>query len=78
QGPLVHDLWIEDGMIRVQCSPADRVIALGSRAAAKQVYGNGMMQAELPLAVFKDGGWVRVVVADRFDRKAWSNPIWLD
>ncbi|MEL7469080.1 MAG: phosphotransferase [Pseudomonadota bacterium] len=78
QGPLLHDLWIEDGMIRVQCSPAERVIALGSRAAAKQVYGNGMMQAELPLAVFKDGGWVRVVVADRFDRKAWSNPIWLD
>ncbi|MEM7684465.1 MAG: CehA/McbA family metallohydrolase [Pseudomonadota bacterium] len=78
QGPLLHDLWIADGMIRVQCSPAERVIALGSRAAAKHVHGKGMMQAELPLAAFKEGGWVRVVVADRFDRKAWSNPIWLD
>ncbi|MEM9063421.1 MAG: CehA/McbA family metallohydrolase [Pseudomonadota bacterium] len=78
QGPRLHDLWIEDGKIRVQCSPVDRVLALGACAVSKQCYGKGMMQAELPLAAFKTGGWVRVVVADRFDRKAWSNPIWLD
>lgn len=78
QGPLLHDIWIEGNTLNVACSPADRIIALGAAAASKRAYGKGMQHAELPLAAFKPGGWVRVVVADRFDRKAWSNPIWLD
>ena len=78
QGPKLHDLWIEDKRICTECSPADRIIALGAGAAARQVYGKGMTSAELPLARFKSGGWVRVVVVDRFERKAWSNPIWFD
>lgn len=78
QGPLLHDVRIENNEIHVECSPADRIIAVGAGAASKQVFGKGMSQGQLPLARFKQGGWVRVSVADRFDRRAWSNPIWLD
>lgn len=78
QGPRLHDIEIKDREIRIACSPADRIIAVGAGAAAKQVFGNGMVSATLPLARFKAGGWVRITVADRFGRKAWSNPIWLD
>ena len=78
QGPMLHDVRIEGRKVHVACSPCDRVMALGAGAAALQVYGNGMARAEIPLARFSDGGWLRIVVADRFDRKAWSNPIWLD
>ena len=78
QGPQLHDIHIEDKRLYVECSPADRIIVLGSRAAARQVYGKGETSADFALARFKPGGWLRVVVADRFDRKAWSNPIWLD
>lgn len=78
QGPHLHDIEIADGQISVSCSPADRIIAVGAAAAAKQVFGNGMVTASLPLTRFKAGGWVRVTVVDRFGRKAWSNPIWLD
>ena len=78
QGPLLHDIRIEDKRLHIACSPSDRIIALGARAASKFVFGKGMQSAEFPLAAFKPGGWVRVVAVDRFDRKAWSNPIWLD
>ncbi|MEM7210887.1 MAG: CehA/McbA family metallohydrolase [Pseudomonadota bacterium] len=78
QGPRLHDVRIEGNRLHVDCSPADRIIALGSRATAKQAYGKGITSADFSLAAFKPGGWVRVVVADRFDCKAWSNPIWLD
>lgn len=78
QGPLLHDIWIEDNRINVRCSPADRIMAVGAGAASMVVYGNGMAEGALPLARFKAGGWVRIVVADSFGKRAWSNPIWLD
>ena len=78
QGPLLHDIWIEGDHIHVACSPADRIMAVGAGSSATQAFGKDMAHAKLPLTKFRDGGWVRVVVADRFDRRAWSNPIWLD
>lgn len=78
QGPLLHDIEVSNEAVRVQCSPAERVIAVGARASAVQVYGNGLAEAELPLSKFKPGGWFRVTVVDAFGRRAWSNPIWLD
>jgi len=75
QRPRLHDIRIEDNRIHVECTPAERVIAVGAGSANRQVYGSGMASAELPLARFKAGGWVRVVVVDQFGRRAWSNPI---
>ncbi len=78
EGPQIHDLRIEGGEILIECSPVDRVMAVGARAAAADRQGRGMMSASLPVAKFETGGWVRVTVADRHGRRAWSNPIWLD
>ncbi|MEM7423451.1 MAG: PHP domain-containing protein [Pseudomonadota bacterium] len=75
QGPRLHDVRISENRLHIKCSPCDRIIAVGAGAAAKQVYGIGLSEAALPLAVFREGGWVRVVVADAFGRKAWSNPL---
>lgn len=78
QGPLLHDIRIADKMIHVECSPCQRIMAVGAGAASKQVMSHGMSSAELPLARFRDGGWVRIIAADADGKKAWSNPIWLD
>jgi hypothetical protein len=78
QGPLLHDIRIEAGEIRIACSPADRIMAVGAGYASEAAFGKGMQVASLPLDKFEAGGWLRVTVADRFDRRAWSNPIWLD
>ena len=34
QGPEIHDLWFEDGMIHVTCSPAERVLLTCGRRRA--------------------------------------------
>lgn len=78
QGPRLHDVWIAEKRIHVRCSPAERIIAVGAASAAKQIYGNGLCEGSLPLAAFRPGGWLRVVVVDALGRRAWSNPLWLD
>lgn len=78
QGPRLHDIRIEGDEVVIECSPADRVMAVGARAAASQQHGNGMAGARLPLGPFRAGGWLRITVSDRHQRRAWSNPIWLD
>ena len=77
QGPCLHDVWIADKRVHVRCSPADRIIVAGAGSASKQEIGKGLQEASFPLAAFRPGGWLRVTVADRHDRRAWSNPIWL-
>lgn len=78
QGPRIHGVRLIDDHVEVSCSPATRIAALGYRARARFTYGSCMSLERLPLAPFVDGGWLRVVIADAFGRKAWSNPIWLD
>lgn len=77
QGPRIHDLWIAEKRVHVRCSPAERIIVVGAGSAAKQLYGNGLSEGSLPLAAFRPGGWLRVVVIDALGRRAWSNPLWL-
>ena len=78
QGPRLHDIRVEDDEILVECSPVDRVVALGAASISAHRQGKGMVAASLPLARFASGGWLRVTVADTHGRRAWSNPIWLD
>ena len=78
QGPQIFDIHVEDKHVHIACSPADRIIVVGAGSSSKRVYGEGMSEAMIPLAAFHPGGWFRVIVADRFDRRAWSNPIWMD
>jgi hypothetical protein len=78
QGPRLHDIRVEGDEVAVECSPVDRVVAVGARCASAVRHGKGLMEATLPLAPFADGGWVRLTVSDAQGRRAWSNPIWLD
>ncbi|MEO1491119.1 MAG: CehA/McbA family metallohydrolase [Pseudomonadota bacterium] len=78
QGPLLHDIRIANDTIHIACSPCQRIMAVGAGAVSAQVMSHGMSMAELPVDRFRDGGWVRVTVADADGKKAWSNPIWLD
>ncbi|MEM7745615.1 MAG: phosphotransferase [Pseudomonadota bacterium] len=77
QGPLLHRMALSRDHLEVACSPAERIIGLGAQSASTRVYGSGLSHAEIPLAAFRAGGWIRVVVVDVFGRKAWSNPLWL-
>lgn len=78
QGPRLHDIRVDGDELHVECSPVDRIIAVGAGAAAVQLYGNSMARGTLSLTRFSEGGWFRIVAADAHGRRAWSNPIWLD
>jgi hypothetical protein len=76
-GVELRDLAVEGGAIRVECSPAAQVCAVGHRAASTAVFGRNLTRAELDLAPFERDGWFRVVATDAAGRRAWSNPVWL-
>ncbi len=78
QGPELHDIRIDHAGITVECSAASAVILQGHGSAATAVHGASMTQATVPLARFANSRWVRITVADRAGKRAWSNPIWLD
>ena len=75
-GPELRELAIDGDSIIVECSPAERVIAMGARSVSRVVHGPGITRATLPLEPFRRGGWVRVGIHDGVGRRAWSNPLW--
>lgn len=77
-GPELRDFRIEGDHVIIECSPAERIIAMGANAAAKVVHGAGLTRAALPLTPFRAGGWVRAAVHDAAGKRAWSNPLWLE
>ncbi|MEO1470667.1 MAG: CehA/McbA family metallohydrolase [Pseudomonadota bacterium] len=78
-GPELRDVRIEGGEITVECSPVERVVAMGARSRAKARFGRAMTRASLPLSdALAAGGWLRIAVDDAAGNRAWSNPIWLD
>ena len=77
-GPELRDVRVEGDRIVVECSPVENVVAIGRTIASKAVQGPSLTGAELPLAPFANGGWFRVAVQDAANRRAWSNPLWLD
>ncbi|MEM7239226.1 MAG: CehA/McbA family metallohydrolase [Pseudomonadota bacterium] len=77
-GVELRDVSVEGDRVRVACSPAAHIVAVGQNAASAQVHGRNVTRAELPLDAFRRHGWLRITVMDGFGRSAWSNPIWLD
>lgn len=76
-GPSIDDLRVEGNTLRVTCSPARELYLSGLGARRAQVTGDGVREAEFPLALFR-GSYCRLTVVDAQAKRAWSNPIWLD
>jgi hypothetical protein len=77
-GPVIEDVWVEEGQVCVGCSPAVAVYAVGDRwhcSAAKAANVQGITHVCLPL--WPEQSYVRVEVVDRLGRTAWSNPVFL-
>lgn len=77
QGPEIHDISIDDGHIAVSCSPAHAVFVSGRGAASQRKLGGGITSCRFSIEPFS-GSYCRITVMDEADRRAWSNPIWLD
>jgi hypothetical protein len=83
QGPLIHELSLAAGVLRVACSPVDTIVVVCGHSRTVGRTGRAISEAELDLAglergwlLTKPSRWFRVVVIDQAGRRAWTNPIW--
>jgi predicted metal-dependent phosphoesterase TrpH len=74
QGPEIHAAEVIDGALKVSCSPAERIAAVGRGSRKVNVTGTRLTQGELPLGRFA-GDWFRLLVTDAAGRSAWANPV---
>ncbi|MEP6267085.1 MAG: CehA/McbA family metallohydrolase [Paracoccaceae bacterium] len=74
-GPEIHYVeWTADS-VRVKCSAAVTLVALGAGSAATSVHGESMTSVELALGRVSDSPWKRLSVIDRAGKRAWTNPV---
>ncbi len=76
-GPLITHVEVEPGKrLSLRCTPANRVFIMGVPTEYKSIAEQGITQAEFSLENWRSD-YVRILVRDDAQRKAWSNPIWL-
>lgn len=77
QGPMIHDIRVEEGGLIIDCSPVVTAVLVGSRARRAGAVIDAMSsRVVLSLAGIEDG-YFRVILRDRHGRHAWTNPVWL-
>ncbi|MCB1489208.1 MAG: CehA/McbA family metallohydrolase [Bauldia sp.] len=76
QGPAIHEFAVEDGEVRVKCSPVVTIVLLGRGTRNESRCGRQISRASLSIEKFR-GDWMRLVVIDEAGKSAWSNPVWL-
>ena len=76
QGPELRGIEVTVEAVRVECSAVASIILQGHGTAAKAIHGESLTRGEMPLDRFQTSPWLRVTVADRAGKRAWSNPIW--
>lgn len=76
EGPDFFNVEIEPGeSVRVECSQADSIWVIGKGSKSVYQHGNGLRGAELSLKRWNTN-YCRVMIRDRFGRRAWTNPVW--
>ncbi|MBR2411080.1 MAG: PHP domain-containing protein [Clostridia bacterium] len=79
QGPEIYGLWLEDDMLHVVCSPADKVVCTVNKRRCMSRYNE--QTGEITQAVFelkKSDGYFRVTVIDKNGLKADTNAYFTD
>ena len=79
QGPEIRSLRFEDGVLRLECSPADRVeFHFGARYAESVLSGDGDPVERAECRVPENAVYVRATVIDRRGRPADTNAYFVD
>ncbi len=77
-GPDLLDIEVIPGQtLYVRCSPASQIYALGRPIEFQSISEHSITEAEFSLKDWRSD-YVRVLVRDDKQQKAWSNPIWFD
>tara|TARA_A100001015_G_scaffold128966_1_gene143050 strand:- start:1638 stop:2561 length:924 start_codon:yes stop_codon:yes gene_type:complete len=76
-GVEINDLYVDNGVLFLNCSPAMNITLCGAGHFAKSVNGMNISKAEFDLTQLKTP-WFRITINDAGGRMAWSNPYWLE
>ena len=74
-GPEIHDVQIiPPDTVHVRCSPVDRIMLAGDGGESKSTEGEGITEGYLTRR--HPSPWMRVIIRDRWGKRAWTNPFW--
>lgn len=80
-GPMIHNLWLEDNILHLECSPICGVYVHGhlySHRAAKVEGSDCIERIDLDLGnVFANSDYLFVSIVNTRGEKAWASPLWL-
>lgn len=78
-GPLIHQLFIRDNALHVQCSPVDKIYLItGGRNCQMKLAPTGQTVTEAVFALGGNEGYIRVDCQDAGGNHAYSNAYFLD
>ncbi len=77
QGPVIHQVTLENNVLTVECSPAERVIFYSNLvwADGRCVQQPGLTSASFTAHPENGETFVRAQIMDAEGRSAWTNPI---
>jgi predicted metal-dependent phosphoesterase TrpH len=85
QGPLFHDISLNDKEIEISCSPVDMITVVCGTSRTCVKSGKAITSAAFDLSTLDKGWllerpspWFRVIAIDHAGKRAWSNPYWWD
>lgn len=78
-GPEVYDLRVEDGELKVRCSPCKFIMfkAFPQRGPFKGNFESGKPLTEASMAIEPDMTYIRVECVDFEGKVAWTNPVFV-
>ncbi len=78
QGPIIHDLYIEDGEVHITCEPADRIfLSTNHRRAAIRFAEGGAELTEAVFPIKEADTYIRLTVVDASGNMAFTNAYFL-
>ena len=77
-GPQLHEVYLEDGVVHVECSPCSEVHVVTYPPRGKAHYAKGEPLEKVDYTLKGGESYIRVECVDEKGCVAWSNPIFLD
>lgn len=79
QGPEIHSLWFEDGIVHIDCSDVKSIrFNTGTRTAKKIENDDGMLLNTAEFEVKPDDIYIRVTITDTNGKHAYTNAYFID
>lgn len=80
-GPMIKNLWLEDEILHLECSPVRGVYVHGSlyrHRASKVVSEDTITQLDLDVSkLCEDSSYLFLKIVDTHGKCAWACPVWL-